>query len=170
MKRMYLAILAGMALGVGLVAAQNSPVPANKALIIVQVPHADASVKVDGFVSSQRGLERQFFTPELTAELCAATGAQPGDAIFFAADTEDNVCKFLARLREEVARRRKLIPDGLWNFLWVIDFPMFEKNKETGKWVAMHHPFTAPLDEDLHMLRRRLRREIEKAETLTCGI
>ncbi len=69
MKRMTLLVLTGLALGVGLVAAQPSTnvVPANKALLIIRVPHADATVKIDGFVSTQRGNERQFLTPELTA-------------------------------------------------------------------------------------------------------
>lgn len=94
----------------------------------------------------------KFFTPETTAELCAATGAQEGDAIFFAADTEANVCKFLARLREEIARRRKLIPPGLWRFVWIVDFPLLEYHPEDGRYYAVHHPFTAPMDEDLPLL------------------
>ena len=95
----------------------------------------------------------KFFNPERTAELVAATGAQPGDAIFFAADkSADNVCKFLARLREEVARRRGFIPAGMWNFLWVIDFPLLEYRAEDARYYAVHHPFTAPLDEDLPLL------------------
>lgn len=94
----------------------------------------------------------KFFNEALTAELLAATGAGPGDCLFFAADSEANVCKFLARLREEAARRRNLIPKGLWNFLWVIDFPLLEYHAEDGRYYAVHHPFTAPMDEDLHLL------------------
>ncbi len=94
----------------------------------------------------------KFFSPEHTAELCAALSAQPGDAIFFAADSFDNVCKFLARLREELGRRRKLIAPGLWNFLWVVDFPLLEYHAEDGRYYAVHHPFTAPMDEDLALL------------------
>jgi aspartyl-tRNA synthetase len=94
----------------------------------------------------------KFFSAELTAELCVATGAQPGDAIFFAAEAEDNVCKYLARLREEIARRRNLIPPGLWNFLWVIDFPLLEYHADDGRYYAVHHPFTSPMDEDVHLL------------------
>ncbi|MEP0847987.1 MAG: aspartate--tRNA ligase [Phycisphaerae bacterium] len=94
----------------------------------------------------------KFFNEALTAELCAATGAVAGDAIFFAADTEDNVCKFLARLREELARRLKLIPAGKWNFLWVVDFPLLEYHADDGRYYAVHHPFTAPMDEDVPLL------------------
>jgi aspartyl-tRNA synthetase len=94
----------------------------------------------------------KFFSPEITAEMCAHTGGQPGDVLFFAADTVANVCKYLAWLRETVAKRRGLIPEGQWNFLWVVDFPMFEFSEEDGRWYAMHHPFTAPRDEHVGLL------------------
>jgi aspartyl-tRNA synthetase len=95
----------------------------------------------------------KFFNADRTAELVAATGAEAGDAIFFSADKSvDNVCKYLARLREEVARRRGFIPAGKWNFLWVVDFPLLEYHVEDARYYAVHHPFTAPLDEDLPLL------------------
>jgi len=94
----------------------------------------------------------KFFTPETTAEMVAATGAKPGDMLFFAAGPEADVCKHLAWLRETVARRRNLIPAGQWHFLWVVDFPAFEFHPEDGRWYAVHHPFTAPRDEDLPLL------------------
>ncbi len=106
---------------------------------------------LDGKPAFKTGVAK-FFSPEQTAALCAATGAQPGDAVFFAADTEANVCKFLARLREELGRRRGLIPAGLWNFLWVIDFPLLEHHPEDNRYYAVHHPFTAPMDEDIPLL------------------
>ncbi len=106
---------------------------------------------VGGRPSFKTGVAK-FFSPERTAELCAATAAQPGDAIFFAADSVDNVCKFLARLREEVARRRNLIPADKWNMLWVVDFPLLEYHPDDGRYYAVHHPFTAPMDEDVHLL------------------
>ena len=62
------------------------------------------------------------------------------------------MCKYLAWLRETVARRRGLIPKDKWNFLWVVEFPMFEYHAEDGRYYAMHHPFTAPRDEDLERL------------------
>ncbi len=72
--------------------------------------------------------------------------------ICFAAGAEGDVCRHLAWLRETVARRKNLIPAGLWNFLWVVDFPMFEFHPEDKRWYAVHHPFTSPRDEDLEKL------------------
>jgi len=97
----------------------------------------------------------KFFTPQATAAVCRATGAVPGDILFFAADAYDNVCKYLAWLRERVAERLGLIPAGVWHFLWVVDFPMFEFHAEDGRYYAVHHPFTAPLDEDVPLLERK---------------
>jgi len=94
----------------------------------------------------------KFFTEETTAETVAASAAQPGDVLFFAADSYANVCKYLSWLRETVARRRGLIPEGRWNFLWVNEFPMFEFSEEDGRYYAMHHPFTSPVEEDLDKL------------------
>lgn len=99
----------------------------------------------------QTGIAK-FFTPEVTAEVIAATGAQANDTLLFAAGGEADVCKYLAWVRETVARRRGLIPPGKWNFLWVVDFPMFEFHPDDQRWYAVHHPFTAPRDEDVHLL------------------
>ncbi|MFH1745662.1 MAG: aspartate--tRNA ligase [Planctomycetota bacterium] len=109
-------------------------------------------VKGDGDQPALQTGVAKFFTPELTAELIAATGAEVGDILFFAADTEANVCKYLSWLREVVAQQRGLIPEGQWNFLWVVDFPMFVFDEEAQRYFAVHHPFTAPLDEDLERL------------------
>ena len=114
-------------------------------------------VKVVAPVSNRCGPQFQtgiakFFTPELTAETIAATGAEEGDILFFAAGREPDVCKWLSWLREVVAKKRGLIPEGKWNFLWVLDFPMFEFNEEDGRCYAVHHPFTAPRDEDIPLL------------------
>ena len=105
----------------------------------------------DGKPAFQTGIAK-FFTPEATAELIERVEGEVGDIIFFAADSEANVCKYLSWLREVVAKQRNLIPEGAWNFLWVVDFPMFLYNEEDGRHYAMHHPFTAPLDEDIPKL------------------
>ena len=99
----------------------------------------------------QTGIAK-FFNPETTAKLLAATGAGPGDILFFAADNEAAVCRYLAWLRETIAKRRNLIPTGQWHFLWVVDFPMFAYDAEEGGFAAVHHPFTAPRDEDIPLL------------------
>ncbi len=110
----------------------------------------------------QTGIAK-FFTPETTAELLAAVGGSPGDAVFFAAGPEADVCKHLAWLRETVAKRRNLIPAGKWNFLWVVEFPMFEFHAEDQRWYAVHHPFTAPRDEDVDIFDREPGRARAKA-------
>lgn len=99
----------------------------------------------------QTGIAK-FFNPETTAKLLTATGAGPGDILFFAADNEAAVCRYLAWLRETIARRRNLIPTGQWHFLWVVDFPMFAYDAEERGFAAVHHPFTAPRDEDIPLL------------------
>jgi aspartyl-tRNA synthetase len=88
------------------------------------------------------------------AELTAAMGLQPGDTVLFVADTYGVCTKSLGELRQRVARDIGLVPKpgvegGPWNFLMVIDFPMFERDKESGRWIAMHHPFTAPRDDQV---------------------
>jgi aspartyl-tRNA synthetase len=92
------------------------------------------------------------FLEPIKTELFDDLGVQIGDTVLFVADTYSVATKAIGELRQRVARDMGLIPKpgaegGPWNFLWVIDFPMFEKNKDTGKWIAMHHPFTAPRDD-----------------------
>jgi len=104
----------------------------------------------DGSAKLDTGIAK--FLEPMKAEFLAATGAQIGDTVLFLADTYAVATKAAGELRQQVARDMGLVPKhgadgGPWKFLWVIDFPMFEKNKETGKWVAMHHPFTAPRDD-----------------------
>ncbi len=99
----------------------------------------------------QTGIAK-FFEGDLTDELLARTGAEVGDAIFFSSDTEASVCKYLAWLRSVLAERRGLIPKGKFNFCWVVDFPLFEFSQEDGRWYSTHHPFTAPLPEDIDKL------------------
>jgi aspartyl-tRNA synthetase len=91
------------------------------------------------------------FLEPIRAELVQRLGLAAGDVVLFAADAYSIAVKALGELRQKVARDLGLVPEWgkAWNFLWVIDFPMFERNKETGKWVAMHHPFTAPRDDQV---------------------
>lgn len=94
----------------------------------------------------------KFFSGGLTAELVERTGAAPGDLVMFAAESEDNVSKFLGWLRSTVAERRGMIPDNAWSFCWVVDFPLFGYDEELGAVYPMNHPFTSPKDEDLGLL------------------
>jgi len=68
----------------------------------------------------------------------------PGDVVVFAADHYDIATKTLGELRQRIARDLEIIPEGKWNFLWVVDFPMFDWDEEGKRWVALHHPFTSP--------------------------
>jgi aspartyl-tRNA synthetase len=106
----------------------------------------------DGSPKLDTGIAK-FLEPK-KAEFLALMGGQIGDTILFAADTYSIATKVMGELRQKVARDMGMLPKpgaegGPWNFLWVVDFPMFEKNKDTGKWVAMHHPFTSPRDDQM---------------------
>lgn len=84
--------------------------------------------------------------PELAA-LYAAAGCEKGDVLLILADTDTNrMLSQLGQLRVEAANRLGIERTG-YKFLWVVEMPFFELDAETGEWVAMHHPFTAPLDE-----------------------
>ena len=78
--------------------------------------------------------------------IATAAGAQPGDAIFFAAGERAASQNLLGAVRLEIGKRCNLIPAGKWEFLWVVDAPMFEPT-ESGGWTAVHHPFTGPKPE-----------------------
>ena len=83
---------------------------------------------------------------EETAGIVAAAGAKPGDAIFFAAGERSASLSLLGAVRLEIGKRCNLIAEGAWEFLWVVDAPMFEPT-ENGGWTAVHHPFTGPKPE-----------------------
>ena len=91
-----------------------------------------------------------FNDPEKTA-LQSKLNIEEGDCVFFAADKWEVACEVLGRLRLRVAEMQELMPPReIWDFLWVIDFPLFEWSADENKWNAMHHPFTRPKAE--HML------------------
>ncbi len=81
-----------------------------------------------------------------TAGVVAAAGAKPGDAIFFAAGERSASLSLLGAVRLEIGKRCNLIAEGAWEFLWVVDAPMFEPT-DNGGWTAVHHPFTGPKPE-----------------------
>lgn len=89
---------------------------------------------------------------EKVTELATAAGSEAGDAVLIIAGKRSVVASSLNALRSEIAEREGLIDQSKFNFLWVTDFPMFEYHEEDGRYYAMHHPFTSPLDEDLDNL------------------
>ncbi|MFH7320627.1 aspartate--tRNA ligase [Desulfurivibrio sp. D14AmB] len=94
----------------------------------------------------------KFFTPEEQAAMVAALGAEADDLLFFVADQPGVVHQALSELRLELARREKLVSRDDFSFVWVTDFPLLEYDHEAKRHVAVHHPFTAPVEEDLPLL------------------
>lgn len=102
----------------------------------------------DGIASSFA----KFMTDSEMEAILDRAGAEKGDVVFIVADTNRSlVLSVLGALRLTVAKRLDIISEG-FNFLWVVEFPFFEKDEETGEWVAMHHPFTSPTDDCLDKL------------------
>ncbi len=102
---------------------------------------------------------------DVIARMAETAGAGRGDAVLIVAGRAKTVAAGLGALRNEIARRDKLIPEKTYQPLWVTDFPMFEFNEDDGRYYAMHHPFTSPLDEDLPLLERA----VEGGETELLG-
>lgn len=95
---------------------------------------------------------KKFYSEETFQKIKEATNAQTGDLLLVVADKPLVVAQALGELRLEMGRRRGLINENEYKFLWVVDFPMFEYDEENKRWKAMHHPFTAPRDEDVQYL------------------
>ena len=106
-------------------------------------------IQPDGSVKSPIA---KFFSEEYLANILKTAEAEPGDLLLFVADKPSVVAAALGALRIEMAKRRGLIDENKLAFTWVVDFPMFEYSEEEKRYVAMHHPFTAPRNEDLAML------------------
>ncbi|QJW47451.1 aspartate--tRNA ligase [bacterium BFN5] len=94
----------------------------------------------------------KFFSEDIIGKITAATQAESGDLVLIIADKPSVVAQALGQLRLEMGRRLNLIDPDKLSFLWVVDFPMFEYDEENKRWVAMHHPFTSPRDEDVEFL------------------
>lgn len=94
----------------------------------------------------------KFFDQEQLKEIAAVFEAKPGDLILIVSDRAKVVFDTLGFLRREIAGRMGLLDDKEYKLLWVVDFPLFEKDDETGELKAMHHPFTSPKPEDIPML------------------
>ncbi len=92
------------------------------------------------------------FKPELLKEFGDRLKAEPGDLLLFIADSWKVTCKALYALRQKIGAEMKLYDPKSMNFSWVVEFPMFDFDDEEKRWVAMHHPFTSPRDQDFGLL------------------
>lgn len=110
---------------------------------------AYAAIQEDGTLKSSFA---KFMTEEQMAALVAAMDGKPGDLLLFAADKKQVVWAVLGALRLELARQLDLLKKDDFKFLWVTEFPLLEYSEEQGRFVAMHHPFTMPMDEDWHLI------------------
>lgn len=96
----------------------------------------------------------KFFNRETLKAIAERLEGEDGDLFLFVADKPTIVAKTLGRIREAIAKRLRLIDEGLYKFLWIIDFPLLEYNEDEKRFEPMHHPFTAPLEEDTPLLER----------------
>ena len=106
-------------------------------------------VNEDGSIKSPIA---KFFSDDQMKAILSAGAAVPGDLLLFVADKKAVVAQALGALRLEMAKRLGLIDEDKLAFAWVVDFPMFEYDDEEKRFVAMHHPFTSPREEDLQYL------------------
>ena len=112
---------------------------------------------VDGTPTLNSNIAK-FFSEEVRAKMAERLGAKVGDLVLFSADKWLGTCKVLHALRTKIGAEMKLYDEKAMSFSWVFEFPMFERTEDAdnpqaeGAWSAMHHPFTAPLDEHVEML------------------
>ena len=110
---------------------------------------AYVAISEDGTVKSSFA---KFMKEEEMTALISAMGGKPGDLLLFAADRNKVVFDVLGNLRLELARQLDLLKKDDFKFLWVTEFPLLEYSEEEDRYVAMHHPFTMPMDEDLQYI------------------
>jgi aspartyl-tRNA synthetase len=94
----------------------------------------------------------KFLTEDEVKAILERVGAEPGDLICFGADKNEVVYDSLGQLRLELARRLGLLDKDEYKFVWITEFPLYEYDEEEKRWVAKHHPFTSPMDEDIEFL------------------
>ncbi len=104
----------------------------------------------DGTMSSSFA---KFITEDEMAAILKKADAEAGDVVLIVGDVKNSIVfNVLGALRQEVARKLDIIPEGKYNLLWITEFPFFDWDEDSKTWVAMHHPFTAPMDECLEYL------------------
>jgi len=96
----------------------------------------------------------KFLKEEELAAIVERLEGKPGDLLLFAADKDKIVFNVLGAIRCEMAERLELLDKNQYNFLWITEFPLFEYSEEEGRYVAMHHPFTMPMEEDLDLIEK----------------
>lgn len=104
---------------------------------------------------TDKGIEsaiEKFLGQDVCRQMCDAAGAKTGDTVLIVSDTWTKTYTTLGTLRLDMAKRLHLIDEAKWNLLWVVDFPMFEYSEDEKRYVAMHHPFTAPKTDDVPLL------------------
>jgi aspartyl-tRNA synthetase len=124
-----------------------------------------AYIKVNSLSSGIDGLQSPIlkFLPEaVITAIIERTAAEDGDLIFFGADKAQVVSEALGALRAKVGHDRGLAESG-WKPLWVVDFPMFERDEEENRWKALHHPFTSPADGHEDLLETDPEKALSKA-------
>lgn len=94
----------------------------------------------------------KFLSEEETAKILERTKAEKGDLLLFVADKDEIVCDSLGHLRLTLGEKLNLIDKDRYDVLWITDFPLLERDEEENRWVAKHHPFTSPMDEDIEYL------------------
>ena len=94
----------------------------------------------------------KFLSEEETAKILERTKAGKGDLLLFVADKDEIVCDSLGHLRLTLGEKLNLIDNERYDVLWVTEFPLLERDEEENRWVAKHHPFTSPMDEDIEYL------------------
>lgn len=109
------------------------------------------------------------FIAPIAAELIERMGAKEGDLLCFAADSSKVVHRVLGELRIKMAKERGMIKEGDWKWVWIVDFPAMEYDPEAKRWDSLHHPFTAPRDEDLDRLESDTANVLSKAYDIVCN-
>ena len=110
---------------------------------------AYVAIQEDGTIKSSFA---KFMSEEEMAAVVKAMDGENGDLLLFAADKNQVVWDVLGNLRLEIARQLELLDKNEYKFLWITEFPLLEWNEEAGRYTAMHHPFTMPMEEDLHLI------------------
>ncbi|RMD95085.1 MAG: aspartate--tRNA ligase [Calditrichaeota bacterium] len=108
----------------------------------------------------------KFFSRETRSQVSGLFSAKSGDLLLLVADERERANLVLGSLRNHLARQENLIPENVFSYLWIVEFPLLEYDEEQKRYVARHHPFTAPMDEDLDLLSKQPEKARAKAYDL----